>query len=88
MEWWESIPVSWMDALIFGHLAHTKSKFYQQKNKTKMYSIYAYPPPKKKEVMVKKKFTSETREEAFLISKSLQMEGYINVQICEIDRKR
>ena len=53
-----------------------------------MYSIYAYPPPKKKEVMVKKKFKSETREEAFVISKSLQMEGYINVQICEIDRKR
>jgi hypothetical protein len=53
-----------------------------------MYSIYAYPPPKKKEVMEKKKFKSETREEAFQISKSLQMEGYINVQVCEIGRKR
>ena len=53
-----------------------------------MYSIYAYPPPKKKEVMLKKKFKSESREGAFEISKSLQMQGYINVQICEIDRKR
>jgi hypothetical protein len=46
-----------------------------------MYSIYAYPPPQKKKVMERKKFKSESREGAFEISKSLQMEGYINIQI-------